>query len=577
MFPKSKSLSQSLRKAMYALTGVAVIGLAVSSGLSIVSFNGIQNDIALISESTDELQHLTLALKDAQIDAIQVQQWLTDISATRGLDGLDDGPAEAAKHAESFSTNLDTAYELAGLMKAERVKSAIEDARLAFPAFYETGTKMANAYVEGGPSAGNAMMESFDTASANIYGAIDTSMEELAVLSARIAADEAAIAQNAAATRMNIILSSVFFLLASVIVAVLIMQFVRRRIGRPISEAASAIERLSEGDTSIQMSGADRPDEIGSLARSLEIFRESEEKSQMLEEQQERIRAALERRQENLDGIFRDFAAAFDKLHSDMEAQSRALQDTSRRGKSSAEVTRGRAAEASENFGEVSSGVQSVAAAVEEMSTAIGEISDRARSGAAVTQSTVSESNDALNTVSELQQALDAVGGILNLITDIAEQTNLLALNATIEAARAGDAGRGSAVVATEVKALAQQTANATSQISDEIEAIRSVGEKTATAIRNISSSIGNLDEANSSIAVAIEQQTSVVHEISSASATIAQNTDKMQHVVASSERDAGEALKSSGEVEGAVESMLTQLSQLQDSISGFMRDVRAA
>ena len=109
--------------------------------------------------------------------------------------------------------------------------------------------------------------------------------------------------------------------------------------------------------------------------------------------------------------------------------------------------------------------------------------------------------------VSELSKAAGRIGDVVELINTIAEQTNLLALNATIEAARAGEAGRGFAVVASEVKALAEQTSKATDEISQQIQGIQSATQESVGAIREIGNTIGRMSEIASAIAAAVEEQ----------------------------------------------------------------------
>ena len=107
--------------------------------------------------------------------------------------------------------------------------------------------------------------------------------------------------------------------------------------------------------------------------------------------------------------------------------------------------------------------------------------------------------------INELSQAAGRIGDVVKLITSVAEQTNLLALNATIEAARAGEAGRGFAVVASEVKALAAQTANATEEIGTQIASMQGATQESVTAIKEIGGTIGQHPEIASTIAAAVE------------------------------------------------------------------------
>ena len=139
---------------------------------------------------------------------------------------------------------------------------------------------------------------------------------------------------------------------------------------------------------------------------------------------------------------------------------------------------------------QASSNVQTVAAAAEEMASSVDEIGRQVQDSARVASEAVQQAARTNDYVGELAKAAGRIGDVVELISQIAGQTNLLALNATIEAARAGEAGRGFAVVASEVKALAEQTAKATGEISQQITGIQSATEDSVGAIKSIGDTI---------------------------------------------------------------------------------------
>ncbi|MDN4472953.1 methyl-accepting chemotaxis protein [Demequina zhanjiangensis] len=164
---------------------------------------------------------------------------------------------------------------------------------------------------------------------------------------------------------------------------------------------------------------------------------------------------------------------------------------------------------------QVSTSAQAVATATEQMSASIREIASSTSAGAAEASQAVEAVETASATVSQLGESSAQIGEVVKLITQIAEQTNLLALNATIEAARAGEAGKGFAVVASEVKDLAQETARATEDIGGRIEAIQTDVGAAATAIGRITTVIDHVSESQGAVATALDEQTSVTEEMS--------------------------------------------------------------
>ena len=163
---------------------------------------------------------------------------------------------------------------------------------------------------------------------------------------------------------------------------------------------------------------------------------------------------------------------------------------------------------------EVSKNVASVASASEEMQASIREIAKNANESARVAKNAVNVAHSTNETVKKLGESSQEIGNVIKVITSIAQQTNLLALNATIEAARAGEAGKGFAVVANEVKELAKQTAKATEDIGQKIEAIQGDTKGAVTAIEEISNIINQVNDISNSIASAVEEQTVTTNEI---------------------------------------------------------------
>jgi methyl-accepting chemotaxis protein len=211
------------------------------------------------------------------------------------------------------------------------------------------------------------------------------------------------------------------------------------------------------------------------------------------------------------------------------------------------------------------------------MASSVNEISRQVQESASIANQAVDQARRTNDRVSELASAASRIGDVVELINNIAGQTNLLALNATIEAARAGEAGRGFAVVASEVKALAEQTAKATGEISTQISGIQAATHESVGAIKEIGDTIGRMSEIASTIASAVEEQGAATQEISRNVQQAAQGTMQVSSNIVDVQRGATETGSASTQVLAAAQSLSSDSTRLKDEVSKFLNAVRAA
>jgi methyl-accepting chemotaxis protein len=226
---------------------------------------------------------------------------------------------------------------------------------------------------------------------------------------------------------------------------------------------------------------------------------------------------------EQMRGNLMNLITEMSQSASALAASSEKLTVVSRQMAGNAEETASQVNLASAVSEEVSNSVNSVAAATSHMQTSIREISRNANESALVARNAVSVASATNHTVKKLGDSSHEIGKVVKVITSIAQQTNLLALNATIEAARAGAAGKGFAVVAHEVKELARQTARATEEIGQKIEAIQGDSKGAVKAIEEIGVIVNQINDISNSIAAAVEEQTFATNEIGRSVAEAAQ------------------------------------------------------
>ena len=324
-----------------------------------------------------------------------------------------------------------------------------------------------------------------------------------------------------------------------------------RSVTKPINLGVKFAKAMSDGDLT-QTLDINQKDENGILAK------------------------ALNEMSINLRKMFTDIAAGTQTLTASSTELSAISEQITTNSEQTAEKSNSVSAAAEEmatNMNSVAAAteqttanIQTIVSASEEMTATINEIAGNTAKGSETTSHAVKKAKEVSRKVDELGKASAEISKVTETIADISAQTNLLALNATIEAARAGEAGKGFAVVAQEIKSLAQQTDEATKEISEKISGVQATTAESVTSIESIVTVINDIDEIVTTVATAIEEQSATTQEISNNVSQIAEGVQEVNENINQTSAVTGEVTQDVAEVSKAAEEMKTGSQQINIS-----------
>ncbi|MBD3610194.1 MAG: methyl-accepting chemotaxis protein [Gammaproteobacteria bacterium] len=439
--------------------------------------------------------------KAFQLSVIQIQQWLTDISATRGLDGLDDGLDEAEKH---FNNARTLVVEMGQLDPAREEQYRMLD--VAVNDFYKTGRHMASLYIEHGPNGGNPYMDTFDKTAAHLYEKMNILMKGI-----QDSKEKSLIHFESTIANSQWILEALVFIFGSLIVVGIL--YLMRSI-RLLDVIRKHADDLANNDLTSEVHMQSRSDEIGALASSFAIM-------------QQHFKQSLQK---------------INQASSAVATLSTQMSEVSSETLSNAKQERAQSANIATAIEQMTATTHEIARNISAAVDAADSAQDAVVKGEQVVSNTIHRINQMAEGVQNGNQSVrklvadsESIGTVLDVIRDIAEQTNLLALNAAIEAARAGEQGRGFAVVADEVRTLATRTQQSTEEIQSMIERLQlgasnasqvmeegqriaedtvQQASETSNALREIRDSVNHIKDMATLIATASEEQSAASDEI---------------------------------------------------------------
>ncbi|WP_417794934.1 methyl-accepting chemotaxis protein [Terasakiella pusilla] len=366
-------------------------------------------------------------------------------------------------------------------------------------------------------------------------------------------------------------------IVAALIITILLSLYITRMINLPISSLKDTMGELTNGNLDAHVYGLDYKNVIGEMANAINIFKENAIQVKKLQDEQKEEDAIKEKRAQTIDKLLKIFNEESTKSLDIVSTSAKMMSSSSQELSNIARKTTQEVEQAALATDKTSQNVETVSAATNELSASAASIHEQINQSTEIGQTAVEQASITNDLILGLSQSVEEIGKVVDLINDIADQTNMLALNATIEAARAGEAGKGFAVVAGEVKNLAVQTGEATSQISVQINQIQDKTTDAVDAIQNISSVINQISQASASIAAAMEQQQAATDEIARSVHTAADGTREVSANVENVNEGASLTEQTAVEVNRAADEVNKQTEELKEKVHTFLDNIRIA
>ncbi|MBF0161040.1 MAG: bacteriohemerythrin, partial [Magnetococcales bacterium] len=550
-------------------------------------------------------QKLAILAMEMKYDVAQVQQWYTDMAATRGLDGLNDGMSKAHGHADAFLRKLD----LAKRMGQRDIRPAqLDEIRAQFVAYADAGQRMAEAYVAGGPARGNRLMGEFDAMASAVSDALTPFVEsQLGDFDASLLAVNARLES----TTYRILGVAIVVIFLGVLLGVMVGRGIRNQIGANLVLLENLLREMSDGKLTGALPVVQQDSIAGLVMHLLCSFRDnirtialqaesvkavvhemallnttlSEDSAAnfklashvvsengLLDEQTQSLRSSIDTSQESTRLVSVAAQTLSDNVSTIAAASEQASTNVYTMASAAEEMT-ATLSGVNRNLVRVSQSVMTVSDAVVDVRAALDDIRTRCQGAEQISAQAVGNAKDTLSVMQGLSQSAGEIGKVLEMIAGIANQTNMLALNASIEAATAGESGKGFAVVANEVKELARQTTTATRMIQEMTEEIRKRTKMVAEATLKVTDGIHQIADTNRSITHLVNEQAQSVDKIaasfsavSAASQDVTRNASELALAAQEVARSAAEAASGTEEIARSAGEVARVAGQLADS-----------